>query len=115
MRRSLTKEERLRKQVEIKNLFSIGKTYSCKGMKIWYADGNLKFSRVLFSPSRNYATAVARNLAKRQAREIYRHVKEKVKSGHDMIFVFYPGSFTFQERQEQMIGLLLKTRLLTDS
>lgn len=115
MRRSLTKVERLRKQSEIKNLFGSGKSYSCKGLKIWYAEGKYSFSRVLFSPSRTYATAVARNLIKRQAREIYRQVKSKVKPGYDMIFLFFPGDFTYQERQEQIFGLLQRTRLFEDS
>jgi len=71
----------------------------------------LPISRILFSPSRNHATAVARNAIKRRGREIYRHVKYQVKPGYDIVFVFFPGEYTFHERQEQMLGLLQRTHL----
>lgn len=114
MRRSLTKEERLRKQGEIKALYASGKSYSCKGLKLWYAASELSFSRVLVSPSRTYDKAVSRNRIKRQAREMYRHLKYRIKPGYDMIFLFYPGEYTFLERQDQMLGLLKRTRLLLE-
>ena len=78
---------------------------------MWYAECALAFSRVLFSPSRTYVNAVSRNKIKRQAREIFRNVKFKVKPGYDMIFLFYPGEYTFQERHDQLIGLLHKSKL----
>jgi ribonuclease P protein component len=114
MKRSLTKSERLRKQPEIKSLFVSGRNWSCKGLKLWVMPNEGSATRVLFSPSRQFSNAVKRNETKRYGREIYRHIKYQIKQGYDIGFVFFPGEFTFQERQEQMVSLLRKSRVFAN-
>ena len=114
MKRSLTKTERLRKPTEIKTLFVSGKSWSCKGLKLWVMPTMSPTSRVLFSPSRQFPNAITRNLTKRYGREIYRHIKYQIKQGYDIGFVFFPGDFSFQERQEQMVSLLRKSRVFAN-
>jgi ribonuclease P protein component len=95
-------------------MFVSGRTWSCKGLKIWVSPNGFPVSRVLFSPSRQFPNAVRRNETKRHGREIYRHIKYQVKPGYDIGFVFFPGDFSFQERQEQMVSLLRKSRVLAN-
>lgn len=112
MRRNLTKNERLSGRDSIKNVFSTGRTYSCKGLKLWFCENKQDISRVVFSPSRQFPNAVARNAVKRRGREIYRQLKYLVKPGYDLAFVFFPGEYSYIDRQEQIHDLLKRTRLL---
>jgi ribonuclease P protein component len=112
MRRSLTKQERLSGREDIKHVFSAGRSFACKGLKLWICENSSAISRVVFSPSRQFPNAVARNAVKRRGKEIYRQLKYLVKPGYDLAFVFFPGEYSYIDRQEQIQSLLKRTRLL---
>jgi len=112
MRKSLTKQERLSSRDDIKQVFSTGQSFACKGLKLWFRGNGQGLSRVVFNPSRQFSNAIARNKAKRHGREIYRQLKYLVKPGFDLAFVFFPGEYSYIDRQEQILNLLQRTRLL---
>ncbi len=80
---------------------------------MWHKRNDLGLTRVLLSPSRKCRNAVERNHNKRQGREVFRRLKEYVKPGFDIAFVFFPGDYSYQERYQQ-ISDLLKKALLCD-
>lgn len=112
MRRSLTKRERLRTRREIDRVFSVGKTATCKGMRLAYASNRLSFTRLVVIPVRGHRNAVDRNRSKRLGKEAFRSVKERVVAGFDIAIVCYPGDYKYADRHEQLLQLLSGGQLL---
>jgi ribonuclease P protein component len=112
MKKSLSKSELLRKKSEIKSLFSSKMQYSCKGLKLIVCENSFDFNRILVTPSRAYKTAIERNYTKRVGKEIYRICKQQIVPGYDFAFLFYPGLFTYINRKEQILSLLIKANLI---
>ena len=71
----------------------------------------MDITRILVSPGRRYGNAVERNHIKRIGREIYRNHKFGIKPGYDIGFIFYPGSYTYDDRVNQILGLLKSSSL----
>jgi ribonuclease P protein component len=110
MKRSLTKNERLKKRKEIRALFAKANGVSVAGMKMLFRENGLEQNRILLSPARQFQTAVRRNRIKRQVREIYRLSKEKVVQGFDIAFIVYTGDYSFSDRQAQISMLFMKAK-----
>ena len=115
MRRSLTKQERLSRRSDIKRVFSSSRRHVCGGMKLLERENGLGRNRIAVSFVRGFGTAVERNTAKRRVREIYRNSKHSFVQGYDMIFILYPGAFSFLSRKQQMQSLLNRAGLLRDT
>lgn len=69
-------------------------------------------SRVAFIAVRSFSGAVARNRAKRLARESWRLLRHSVKAGFDIVFVLYPGFAALSDCRNAMQYLLRKADLL---
>ena len=115
MKRSLTKQERLRGAFLIPELLSMGQNVGCPGAKLLFRENGLDYTRVVFIPTRKFRTAVKRNRARRLGKEAFRQVKQGVKTGYDLAFILYPGDFTYEERFQQISSLLRKAGLLQRS
>ncbi|MGM0432352.1 MAG: ribonuclease P protein component [Spirochaetota bacterium] len=116
MRKSLTKQELLRRKSDISRIFSEGLSVSVRGMKLVYRENGLNWTRLLVIPARKYGNAVERNLLKRRIKEIYRTEKELLAKGYDIAFVIYPGTvYGFAKRKEQFLKLVEKAGLLENS
>ncbi len=114
MRKSLTKREILRGRSDITRVFRQGERVSCSGSKLVYMRNNLPYSRVLISPVRNFGRAVDRNRIRRLLKEIFRHSKEHIATGYDLIFVVYPKfGDNYSSWQKRMLTLLRRGNLLT--
>ena len=111
MRRSLTKQERLRTRAEIDRVFASGQTTGGKGMRLAYASNGLARVRVAVIPARGHRNAVSRNRTKRLAREAFRLNKHQIVNGVDLVIVCYPGDFQFADRQEQFLRLISRANL----
>lgn len=74
-------------------------------------ENGLKVNRAVFIPVRSYANAVARNRARRIARECWRIGKARFLSGHDVAIVLYPGFDLFSDRKAQLERLLRQAGL----
>ncbi len=111
MRRSLTKEERLKRKSDFDSVFSVGGRKSCTGARLVYKENGLPISRFAVCPVRKYGTAVERNRAKRICREIFRMMKDRITTGFDIVLVIYPGKDTYKEREAQFSLLLKRAKL----
>jgi ribonuclease P protein component len=114
MRKSLTREERLKKKSDFDRVFNTGKRWSCSGARLIYTQNGLDFTRFAVCPVRKYGTAVERNRAKRICRELFRTMKKSICKGFDIVLVVYPGKGTFKERKRQFLELLSKANLSVD-
>ena len=119
MRKSLTRKERLRGRAALLRVFCVSrkagaetKTVSGPGVRLVAARNGLEYSRVVVSPVRRYGGAVARNRARRVAKEAYRCIKSSVKPGFDLAFILFPGVFSYGERVFQFSHTLKKAGLL---
>ncbi len=110
MRKNLTSDERIRRREDIKQLFA-SSWFKTSGSKLFYRKNDLNITRILIVPGRHYGNAVGRNYIKREGKEIFRNFKCEVKPGYDVAIVFYPGSYSYEDRVTQMTWLLDKSTL----
>jgi ribonuclease P protein component len=115
MRRNLTKSEILRRREDIRRVFLSGREYRVSGVKIKSIKNNFAFTRVLITFVKKYGRSVDRNRAKRIVREIYRQMKEKIMPGYDIVFILFPGTYSFQDRFNQISEILGNSGLLQTS
>jgi ribonuclease P protein component len=106
------KEERLKGRGVIQRVFKQGRVVTCAGAKLFILNGDLPYSRIVFTFPRKYGNAVERNRARRVGREAYRHLRGNVKPGYDMVLLVYPGRDFFAARMEQLGLLFSKAGLL---
>jgi len=111
MKKSLTKEERLKRKSDLDGVFAVGKRKSCSGARIVYRENGLDFNRFAVCAVRKYGKAVERNRVKRIFRELFRTMKERIKPGFDIVIVAYPGKDTYRVREEQFVFLLKNEHL----
>ncbi len=109
MRRSLTKKERLKKKEEFQRCFKSPSQVSCQGAKLALTANSLDRSRLGVGLSKKFGNAVERNRAKRQVREIFRLHKDRLRPGFDLVFLIFPGKFTYADRERQYLQLLGRT------
>ena len=109
-----TRDERVKRPVEIKNLFKSGNSVSIAGAKLFFLPNNLQFNRIGFPLPRGYGNAIARNRSKRLSRESYRSIKAHLNTGYDMLFLVYPSSekSSFHSRCAQFRTLCEKAGLI---
>jgi len=115
MKRSLTKGERLTRKSDFERVFAAGERRSCSGARLVYKKNGLPWNRFAVCPVRKYGDAVHRNRAKRLGKEAYRHIKDRLKPGYDLVMVVYPGTDTFGNRYSQLESLLKKAGLLRNA
>jgi len=110
--RSFPKHLRVRKSREIDHVFKDGARFSCKGMRMQVLKTGEQESRAAFIAVRSFSGAVARNRAKRLARESWRLLRYRIKPGYDIVFVLYPGFAALSDCRSAMQYLLRKADLL---
>jgi len=106
MRESLTKPERIRSKTDFKSIFNTSDSVGCRGAKMLFRINNLGYSRFGVTLRKNYGNSVQRNYARRVLKELYRTHKTSLNDSFDILVILYPGSDSYQERQEQFIRLL---------
>ena len=75
----------------------------------------LPYNRIAFTFSRKYGNAVQRNYSRRLSREVYRLLRNDLRTGYDMVLLVYPGQDVFSVRMGQMRELLSRAGLLPPS
>ncbi len=111
MKRSLTKQERIKKKRDIQRVFTSAKKVSCHGAVLLYMNNNLSKNRIAITLPKKYGNAVKRNRAKRVARELYRHEKGNLVKGQDIVIILYPSKDEYGTRQKQLRTLFNKAGL----
>jgi ribonuclease P protein component len=107
MRRSLTRQERLRRSRDIKGLFTAAKRIESRGLKLLYRNNGGPATRFAVVVARGCGGAVRRNREKRITREAYRSLKVDVAPGNDLLFLITRFGAQFAERRfimEQLLG-----------
>jgi ribonuclease P protein component len=94
--------ERLKGRDEIREVFNRGRVVNCSGAKLFVRKNGACHNRIAFTFSRKFGNAVNRNRARRVGREAYRHIRQSLKTGYDLVLLVYPGKDTFAARMEQL-------------
>jgi ribonuclease P protein component len=115
MRRNLTRKERLRESRDIKDLFAVAERVEARGLKLLYKDNGNPVNRIAVVVGRGCGSAVRRNREKRITREAYRSLKERIASGHDMLFLIGRFGNGYGERRAIMERLLERAGLWKDA
>ncbi|MCL2442366.1 MAG: ribonuclease P protein component [Treponema sp.] len=95
-------------------VFDSGKQFGCRGAKLFILKNNLSYSRICFTFTKSFGSAVARNRDKRLSREAYRHIKGCLAGGYDFILLIYSGPgevITLEKRAKQLEYLFNKAGL----
>lgn len=108
MRKSLTRVDRLRRRADFDNLFANGRRVQGEGARMVFEANGLSRNRFAVTPTRTYKTAVKRNRARRICKEAYRHIKNRLDTGYDVVLVIYPGSDSLDARSSQLDDLFLR-------
>jgi len=108
------KQFRLRKRSDFNYTYRKGKSLANYCLVLIYRKTNDKVTRVGFSISKKFGSAVKRNRIKRQLREIYASKINNIKAGYDLIFVVRKGAkdADFHRLKNQMENLLNRAGLL---
>ena len=107
MRRSLSRKDRLRRNSEIRELFSSAARIDGRGVKLLYRSTGSTGNRFAVVVARGCGGAVRRNREKRITREAYRSLKETISPGHDLLFLIVRFGATYVERfaaMRQLVG-----------
>ena len=102
---SFSRKERLKGRDEIREIFSRRKGFSCPGAKLFVLRNELPFNRIAFTFPRKFGSAVERNYSRRLSREVYRHLRNELRVGYDLVLLVYPGRDVFSVRIEQLRNL----------
>ena len=113
MRKSLTKQERLKRKSDFDRVFSSGLRVKGSGSRLVVLKNGLDHTRFAVSPAKKYGTAVERNRAKRMCKEAFRNSKDRILTGYDIIMVVYPGSDSYAEREGQLKSLASRASLFS--
>jgi len=106
MRRSLTKDERIRKKKDFTRLFASPFRYQTLGMKLFYSPKNSLMFGVTFT--KGFSSAVIRNKNKRWIKELFRNWKADTAALGFYLFVLQPGDYSFADRKNQFFEILKK-------
>ena len=115
MRRSRTRQERLRAGKDIRGLFTGGKRSELQGLRLLYRRNGSSLNRFTVVVARGCGGAVRRNREKRITREAYRSLKEGLISGHDLLFLVKRFGTPYRERRSAMEALLRRAGLSTSA
>jgi ribonuclease P protein component len=106
------KRERLKGRNEIREVFKKRRVFSVSGAKLFVLDNGFGYNRIAFTFSRKFGNAVERNRARRVGREAYRHLRESLKQGFDLVLLVYPGRDTYTQRIDQLVSLFRRAGLM---
>ena len=107
------REEHLKGRDEIREVFSRGRRFGCRGAKLFVLKNSLSNNRICFTFSRGFGNAVQRNRARRLGREAYRLLRPRLLGGNDLVFLVYPETdAALSVRSEQLRFLFTKAGLL---
>jgi ribonuclease P protein component len=106
MRKSLSRQERLRRSRDIRELFAAARRVESRGMKLLYRVNGGRATRFAVVVARGCGGAVRRNREKRLTREAYRSLKGATSPGYDVLFLVARFGAPLSERLASMAHLL---------
>jgi ribonuclease P protein component len=115
MKRSLTRQERLRNSRDIKGMFSAGRRVESRGMKLLFKTNRSSVTRFAVVVARGCGGSVRRNREKRITREAFRSLKEGIRPGADVVFLVTRFGEPYADRRAAMMRLLGRAGLRADA
>ena len=106
----------LKKNYDFKNVLNKGKFYRGKHVTIYITENKENVNKIGIAISKKLAKATKRNRLKRLIRESYRLIKNQLKQGYNIVFIWNKQSDvinnTFKEVNEEIVTLLNKAGLI---
>ncbi|MFH1712214.1 MAG: ribonuclease P protein component [Patescibacteria group bacterium] len=112
----LPKENRLKKDQDIKDVFKKGKSVYDSVCGIKFTKNNLQNSRfAIVTGTKVHKSAVKRNKIRRHYREILREQLEKIEKGYDVVLLTSKEALNLDknEKQERLIRVLKKAKVIS--
>ena len=112
----MRKIKTLKKNYEFKNVLKRGKFYIGKQISIYVLKNKKKINVIGIAVSTKECGAVTRNRIKRLIRENYRIIKNELKLGYDIVFLWtkkeIPKNADYYIIKQDMLKLFKKAELL---
>ena len=112
----MDKKYRLRKNMEFKKVYSVGKNYWNRNFVLYAKKNKLDETRVGFTITKKHGNAVIRNKIRRRMKEIYRLKLGNIKSGYDLILIPKKNviQISYKELESAMVHIMGIARILKD-
>ena len=110
----MEKKYRIRKNMEFKNIYKVGKNYWNRNLILYVKKNGLNETRVGYTITKKIGNAVTRNKIRRRMKEIYRLHFHNIKEGYDLVFIAKRGvkDIPYKELEGSMIHILSISKLL---
>ena len=110
----MEKKFRIRKNMEFKNIYKVGKNYWNRNLILYVKKNGLNETRVGYTITKKIGNAVTRNKIRRRMKEIYRLHFHNIKEGYDLVFIAKRGvkDIPYKELEGSMIHILNISKLL---
>ena len=83
----MLKKEVLRGKHVFDAVYKRGRSKGGKYIVVFYKKNDLPYNRIAFLASKKVGNSVVRHRAARLMRESYRHIKDRLVTGYDIIFI----------------------------
>lgn len=113
--RAFGRDARLSERDDFSRVFSEGRRISGRGLILWYRAGpEQRPARLGLSVGAKVGAAVRRNRLKRLTREAFRHNRERLEAGLDLVACLRPGCRWkgLDEAADELLALCAKAGLL---
>lgn len=110
----MEKKHRIRKNMEFKKVYKIGKNYWNRNLVLYVSKNNLDNTRIGFTLTKKIGNAVTRNKVRRKMKEICRLNFNNIKEGYDLIFIAKKSTvnLSYDELEKSIIHILKISKTL---
>ena len=104
----MEKKYRLKKNMEFKKVYSVGKKYWNRNFILFTKKNDLDETRVGFTITKKHGNSVVRNRIRRRMKEAYRLNLSHIKDGYDLVFIPKRNivSISYGELENSMIHIM---------
>lgn len=110
----MEKKYRIRKNMEFKNIYKLGKNYWNRNLILYVKKNGLDETRVGYTITKKIGNAVIRNKLRRKMKEIYRLNFHNIRQGYDLIFIAKKSikDIPYKELEGSMIHIMSIAKVL---
>ncbi|MDR7871409.1 MAG: ribonuclease P protein component [Tissierellaceae bacterium] len=104
----MEKKYRLRKNMEFKKVYSVGKKIWNRNFILYIKKNKLDETRVGFTITKRHGNSVVRNKIRRRLKESYRLNFDNVKTGYDLVFIPKQNilDISYKELENSMVHIM---------
>lgn len=110
----MEKKFRIRKNVEFKKVYKLGKNYWNRNLILYVKKNDKKVTRVGYTITKKIGNAVTRNRLRRMMKEVYRLNFHNIKEGYDLVFIAKKKlvGISYKELESSMLHIMSLAKLL---